>query len=130
MLEGLDKRRRYQQPEGGCLIALLIVVAVPFLSYQLFVWQLRVKTEKRIIKSLETHYKPAEIRVLDRLDQMYGDRWESGGQVCFLIVVRQSKNAPAVNKVAMIRDDDDGGAFYFNREYSSMEQCRSDWVAG
>lgn len=108
-----------------------VIVAILLLLFLIFSFKVHRDTENRIIKSLTSHYEPAQVEVKDRLDWKHGGSdWSYGGQICFSIAVRQPRGDAARTTVAMVADGDDGGAFRFVREYPSMRLCKADFSRG
>lgn len=107
------------------------IVSILVLLFCVFSFKVHRDTENRIIEALTSHYEPAHVEVMDRLDWKYGGSdWSYGGQICFFIAVRQPGRDAARNTVAMVADGDDGGAFRFVREYPSMQLCKADFSRG
>jgi hypothetical protein len=108
-----------------------VLVTILFLLFLLFSFKVHRDTENRITTTLSAHYEPAHVEVKDRLDWKHaGSDWSYGGQICFLIAVRQPGDEAVRNTVAMVADGDDGGAFKFVREYPSMLLCKADFSRG
>ena len=116
---------------GALALVLGFVLAIILLWLLVFMFKVRRETENRIIEALETHYAPARVEVRERVDWKHGGSdWSFGGQVCFLIEVDCSAERQPEHRVAMVADDDDGGPFYFAREYPSMQLCKADFNRG
>ncbi|MDP3675126.1 MAG: hypothetical protein Q8R44_08520 [Novosphingobium sp.] len=113
-------------------VAIVIGTLVAIIALMILVlwFSVNQKTEARIMRALTSHYAPAVVDVKDRADwKLGGSDWSFGGQVCFRIAVRQNGDR-SVERVAMVADGDDGGAFEFAREYTSMAQCKADFWRG
>ncbi len=111
------------------VIASLAVTALVILYFAISYWG-NAKTERRITGSLANYYSSAAIEVIRRQDWTFGKRdFSSGGQVCFEIDLLTASGKPN-RRVAMVADDDDGGAFYFAREYDTFAQCTADFWRG
>ncbi len=115
--------------KGLTVIALTVLTALVILFFAVSVWG-HGQTEKRITGALANHYAPAAVGVVKRQDWKMGGRdFSFGGQICFEIDVANAAGR-SDRRVAMVADDDDGGAFYFTREYDSFSQCTADFHHG
>ncbi|MDP2213226.1 hypothetical protein [Phenylobacterium sp.] len=107
-----------------------ILVAIPPLLYVARVAQLQSAAERRILDALAEHYAPASIEITKREDWTFGrNDFTFGGQICFAVTVRKP-SGQTFQRVAMVADYDDGGAFAFTREYPSFEACKNDFMRG
>ena len=114
----------------GCTVAFLVILGVSTLLLVLFSFRVHRDTDARILAALRSHYAPARVTVNDRVDFKNAKfHWSFGGQICFAINVAPPTGV-SVERVAMIRDDDDGGAFYFDAEFSSIKACQRRFSRG
>lgn len=55
--------------------------------------------------------------------------YDFGGQICFLVDLREPSGRRR-RTIAMIADHDDGGAFHFSREYPTFADCTAQFWRG
>ena len=113
---------------GILLSALITMIAVLFLLLWVSTYQ---KTEARIMKALTSHYEPAQIDVVNRVEWKFaGSSWAYGGQICFDVRLKEGDARQPEKRIAMVADGDDGGAFQFIREFPSMKACQAAFSRG
>lgn len=118
---------------AGLAVIAAIVTTVHLILFVAVIESGHRHVEERITGALNDHYfpyAPAQVVVTRRQDWNAGQRdFSLGGQVCFEIDLSNASGRPD-RRVAMVADDNDGGAFYFSREYDSFSECTADFIRG
>jgi hypothetical protein len=109
-----------------CAKFALMSLAVVFTAICLLTLKIELDTRSEIAAALADHYMPYKVAINDREAAGFG-MYEN---VCFDINLTDARTGRNAHRFGMVNGDDDGGAWEFHREYTSMSECKNNFNKG